>query len=100
MQLYPHILLDWIKENQKHFKSGTILTDVTGVKGCVVKDVQDILRDDLEFIAAHPMAGKEVSGVENSDESIFKEANYIVVPTEKNTKEAIELCRNLGEILG
>ena len=98
--LYPHIFKEWIKENQQYFKSGAILTDVTGVKGCIVEDIQNMLRSDVEYIAAHPMAGKEVSGVENSDDAIFKGANYIVVPTEKNTDEAIELCKNLGELLG
>ncbi len=98
--LYPHIFKSWIKENQQYFKSGAVLTDVTGVKGCIVEEIQSILRSDVEYIAAHPMAGKEVSGVENSDDAIFKGANYLVVPTEKNTKEAIELCVNLGELLG
>ncbi len=98
--LYPHVFKKWIKENQQYFKSGAVLTDVTGVKGCIVEEIQSILRSDVEYIAAHPMAGKEVSGVENSDETIFKGANYLVVPTEKNTKEAIELCSNLGELLG
>ena len=98
--LYPHVFTDWIEKYQAFFKSGAVITDVTGVKGCVVHKVQHMLRDDVEFIAAHPMAGKEVYGVENSDDAIFKGANYIVVPTERNTPEAIELCRNLGEILG
>ncbi len=98
--LYPHIFINWVKENQQYFKSGTVLTDVTGVKGCIVDEIQSILREDVEYIAAHPMAGKEVSGVENSDDGIFKGANYLVVPTEKNTTEAIELCANLGELLG
>ena len=98
--LYPHIFVQWIKNNQHHFKSGTIITDVTGVKGSIVEKIQDILRKDVEFIAAHPMAGREVSGVENSDDAIFKGANYIVVPTEKNTPGSIELCRDLGYILG
>ena len=98
--LYPHVLIEWIKENQAHFKSGAILTDVTGVKGCIVDKIQSVLRSDVEFIAAHPMAGKEVSGVRNADDAIFKGANYIVVPTDKNSQEAIELCCNLGELLG
>ena len=98
--LYPHVFTQWIKTNQQYFKSGAVITDVTGVKGCVVEEIQNMLRNDVEYIAAHPMAGKEVYGVENSDVGIFKGANYIVVPTEKNTPEAIELCRNIGEILG
>lgn len=98
--LYPHVFKSWVKENQQYFKSGAVLTDVTGVKGCIVDEIQSILRDDVEYIAAHPMAGKEVSGVENSDDAIFKGANYLVVPTAKNTQEAIELCANLGELLG
>lgn len=97
--LYPHIFIKWIKENQHLFKSGAVITDVTGVKCSIVYEIQSILRDDVEFIAAHPMAGREVYGVENSDDSIFLGANYIVVPTDKNTPEAIELCSSLGEIL-
>ena len=98
--LYPKIIADWIRDNQEHFKSGIIITDVTGIKDKIVYDIQDILRDDVEFIAAHPMAGREVYGVENADEKIFLNANYIVVPTDKNSQEAIEWCKNLGQILG
>lgn len=98
--LYPHVLLEWIEQNQQHFRSGTILTDVTGVKGSIVGTIQEMLREDVEFISAHPMAGREVYGVENSDDRIFEGANYIVVPTEKNTASAIELCEELGRELG
>ena len=63
-------------------------------------EVQKLLRDDVEFIAAHPMAGREVYGVENSTAKMFENANYIVVPTSKNTAGAIELCRDLGKTLG
>ncbi|MBR4868943.1 MAG: prephenate dehydrogenase [Clostridia bacterium] len=98
--LYPHTFVEWLKEYQHLFKSGAIITDVTGVKGSIVYEIQDLLRNDVEFIAAHPMAGREVYGVENSDASIFKGANYIVTPTEKNTPQAIEVCKELGRELG
>ena len=98
--LYPHIFIDWIRENQHFFKSGAIITDVTGVKESIVGTIQETLRSDVEFIAAHPMAGREVYGVQNSDDRIFKGANYVITPSEKNTPDAIELCRDLGETLG
>lgn len=98
--LYPKIFIRWIAEHQDYFHPGALITDVTGVKGSVVEAVQYILRDDVEFIAAHPMAGREKSGVEFSDDSVFHGANYIVTPTENNTNEAIETCCELGRLLG
>ncbi len=97
--LYPTVFISWIEKNQHLFKSGAIITDVSGVKSTVVYKVQEILREDVEFISAHPMAGRELSGVEYSDPAVFVGANYIITPTEKNTEAAIELCRKIGEAL-
>ena len=98
--LYPHVFVEWIEKNQMLLKSGALITDVTGVKRSIVYKIQNMLRPDVEFIAAHPMAGREVSGVENSTDKMFVGANYIVTPTEKNTPEAIETCIELGRLLG
>lgn len=97
--LYPHTILNWIKENQRFIKENAILTDVTGIKTCFLYDVQDILRDDLEFIASHPMAGRESSGVENAKKEIFYGSNFIITPTEKNSKEAIALLEDLAKVM-
>ena len=98
--LYPHVFVEWIAKNQSLLKSGALITDVTGVKGSIVYKIQDMLRTDVEFVAAHPMAGREVSGVENSTDKLFVGANYIVTPTEKNTPEAVQTCLELGRLLG
>ena len=98
--LYPHVFLEWIETYGNLFPAGAYLTDVTGVKGEVVRRVQARLPEGVEFIAAHPMAGREVGGVKNSSDAIFHDANFIVVPTEKNTPQGIELCRELGRELG
>ncbi len=98
--LYPKAFVKWIEDNQKFIKSGAVLTDVTGVKCSIVYKIQDILRYDLEFIGAHPMAGRETSGIENSRKEMFQGANYIVTPTEKNTQKAIAACKELGRLLG
>ena len=98
--LYPHVFVEWIEKNQNLLKSGALITDVTGVKRSIVYKIQDMLRPDVEFIPAHPMAGREVSGVGNSTDKMFTGANYIVTPTKKNTPEAISTCMELGRLLG
>ena len=98
--LYPHVFLSWLERYQDYIKPGALLTDVTGVKRSVVYKVQEMLRDDLEFVGAHPMAGRELCGVRNADCSVFKGANYIVTPTEANSEEAVAACEDLGRALG
>ena len=98
--LYPTVFVDWIAQNGQRLRPGMLITDVTGVKSGIVERVQDMLPAGVEFISAHPMAGRERSGVEYSDERVFAGANYIVVPTSRNTPEAIELCQQLGRELG
>ena len=98
--LYPGIFPEWVETHQHLFKSGAVMTDVTGVKSCIVDRIQRLLRKDVEFIAAHPMAGRELSGVQHSDDRIFRDANYIIVPTERNTPEGIRWCGMLGRLLG
>lgn len=98
--LYPHVLLEWVKDYRHLFSRGTIITDVTGVKSGIVEKLQALMPEGVEFISAHPMAGREKSGVEYSNAEVFKGANYIVVPTDKNTKMAINICKSLGKALG
>ena len=98
--LYPHVFVEWMENYGKFISAGTLVTDVTGVKGAIIEKINSLIPDNAEFIAAHPMAGKEVYGVENADDSIFGDANFIVVPTRDNTPEAIEKCKSLGEVLG
>ena len=98
--VYPRVLIEWMEANRNLIKPGTVLTDVTGVKGYTVYRIQSLIPEGAEFISAHPMAGRECLGVQNATDEIFKKANYLVVPTEKNTEEATVLCEELGRELG
>lgn len=98
--LYPNSFIEWLKKYQDVLKSGALLSDVTGIKRYVIKEISAFLRKDVEFIATHPMAGREFKGIEYADSGRFKGANYIVVPTQENTSEAIETAEEIGRILG
>lgn len=98
--LYTHVLLEWLEKYGPWLRDGALATDVTGVKSGVVERAQALLFPRVEFIGAHPMAGREVSGVENARADLFRGANYIVTPTAANTEEAIACCETLGRTLG
>lgn len=98
--LYPKVFVEWITNYQQFIKPNAILTDVTGVKSYIINELNNILRTDLEFIGAHPMAGREVYGVENSKKDLFVGANLIITPTTSSTEKAITIVQEIGQILG
>ena len=98
--LYPTALLEWFKAYGPLLKPGCIFTDVSGVKTGLVEPVQAMCPAGVEFIASHPMAGRETSSVEHAAEVNFAPANFIVTPTEKNTPEAVQWAKELAEVLG
>ncbi len=100
LAIYPAAMIKWMETYGKYITPGTLITDVAGVKDEVIARIPSLVPVGAEFIAAHPMAGRETSGVRSADESVFCGANYIVVPTPENTPEAIDTCKKLGEVLG
>lgn len=98
--LYPDAFVGWIAKHQHCLKSGAVITDVTGVKRYIVGRLEGLLRKDVQFVPAHPMAGKEVYGIENADCRIFRSANFIITALPDNTPEAVEEVRSMAETLG
>lgn len=67
--LYPHSTAEFLEANKDAFKSGAIVTDISGVKN-IFKNTKDIVRGDVDFILGHPMAGGEKEGYANSSENL------------------------------
>ena len=90
--LHPAVAIDWLHEHARDLKKGAIVVDACGVKSAVLAGVAKALNDDFTFIGGHPMAGKEVSGFENSDKDLFKGASMILTPFPKdqNTAESLK----------
>lgn len=98
--LYPHATIDFLEQNKQFFKSGAIVTDISGVKGIFEKTLPDILRPDVDFIIGHPMAGGEKEGYANSDARFFINHNYILCPLPENKAENLELMREFVSAIG
>ncbi len=98
--LYPQATLDFLRDNKDAFKSGAIVSDISGVKGIFEKELPSLLRGDVDFIIGHPMAGGEKEGYVNSSAKFFINHNYILIPQEFNKKENLELMRDLVYAMG
>ena len=98
--LYPHATIDFMKEHREHFKSGAIVTDISGVKGIFEKSMPEILRPDIDFIIGHPMAGGEKEGYANSNAKFFVNHNYILCPSSFNKSENLDFMRSLVAEMG
>ncbi|MGM9971167.1 MAG: prephenate dehydrogenase [Anaeroplasmataceae bacterium] len=96
--LYPSYILNFLNEYKSLFKDGQIITDLCGVKTSFVYDAQ-MIPMKAEYISHHPMAGREKSGILYANIEMFKKANFLVCPTDKNTNEAIEVIKSIGNDL-
>lgn len=100
LALYPDDILPWLSEYRQFLKPGAVLTDMAGVKSGFVHRAQAMLGNAHEFIPSHPMAGREVSGVQNANDAIFHGANFVITPTERNTDAGMAFARALAGALG
>jgi prephenate dehydrogenase len=93
--LNPSTLLRFMKKNMTAFKPGTLITDIAGVKSGIVDYIEKNLREDLDFIPGHPMAGAEKGGFANAGLCNFQGKNYILTPLKRNKPENLEFIRRL-----
>ncbi len=99
--LYPQGIIDYILENKKNFKKGSIVIDSCGIKSAVVNAVEQQLADEgVSFLGCHPMAGREFSGFEYSVDNLFDKASFIMTPTENTDSKTVETISELAKSIG
>ena len=92
--LYPKKTIEFLKENKENFKSGSVITDISGVKS-IYDNMEEVFPTNADFVLGHPMAGGEKEGFANSNGNYFINHNYIIIPQERNKPESIKLMENL-----
>ena len=99
--LFPDASEKFFRENIAKMDKNTLLTDVCGIKGDFSRRVRELaVGSGMRNIGIHPMAGKEFGGYHNSTPNLFRGANFIVTPTEQDSREDVEILKNLAVELG
>lgn len=81
-------------------KKGTIITDVGSTKGYLAEKINAILPAGVCYVGGHPMAGREQSGIEAADKTLFRNKWYIFIPEVSASPEAVEIVRRIIEYTG
>ncbi len=86
----------------RHLVTANMLVmDVGSTKRDVVEAAKRVLRDNVaSFVPAHPIAGKEVSGVEHADPELYQGKQVILTPIDKTLPAHVKRAQDLWEALG
>ena len=73
-------ILDTLPRLQPHLSPHALITDVGSTKKRICALAAEHFTEGPMFLGGHPMAGKERSGLENSDANLFENARYVLTP--------------------
>ena len=80
---------------------GTLLMDVGSTKRDVVDAARRVLKDRIgSFVPAHPIAGKEVSGIAHADAALYQGRQVILTPLPKTAPELVQKATDTWAAIG
>jgi prephenate dehydrogenase len=91
---------DMLRAISSGLKPDCVVTDAGSTKEKVMGWAAEYLPTNISFIGGHPMAGKEMSGINEADVDLFKNCVYCITPTPDATKEAILYLQRMVEAIG
>ncbi len=89
-----------LKEWGSLLEPGTIVSDVGSVKGSLVEQVESLIPAGVHFVGAHPIAGKETSGVGAGSVDLFTGALCMITPTANTDPQAVLTVQQVWEATG
>ena len=99
--LYPKQIISFASEHIAKFKKGSIVIDAGGIKTEICEKLQPVFQNSgVDFIGAHPMAGREFSGYGYSQADLFKNASFIVTPYPEIPGDKINVIKDLTNKIG
>ena len=89
-------ILQTLETLGEYLAPGTVVTDVGSTKRAICRTAQRQLPSSVEFVGGHPVAGREVAGVESSLPDLFQGATYVLCP---RAGTGSEVLKRLGLIV-
>ena len=103
--LYPQAAVEFARKYGAALREDCIVSDACGIKNAVCPQLMELSRElGFVFVGGHPMAGKERSGFEASEATLFRGASYLLVPCgapdwAKDTMKELAMDMGFGRVV-
>lgn len=103
--LYPQAAVEFARKYGAALREDCIVSDACGIKNAVCPQMVELSRElGFVFVGGHPMAGKERSGFEASEATLFRGASYLLVPCgapdwAKDTMKELAMDMGFGRVV-
>ncbi|UIF86928.1 prephenate dehydrogenase/arogenate dehydrogenase family protein [Cupriavidus sp. UYPR2.512] len=86
---------------EPHLQPGTIVTDAGSTKSDVIMAAKTALGDKVaQFVPAHPIAGRELNGVEAALPDLYVGKKTVLCPLQENSRADVAAVRAMWESAG
>lgn len=96
----PVVTGEILEQIGPHLPTGCTVTDTASTKVKVMEWAEEYLPETVNFVGGHPMAGKELSGIEAAEAGLFQGCTYCLIPGEGTSPEATQVVVDLANTLG
>jgi len=92
---------DTLRAMAPHLSSDALVMDVGSTKGDVVAAARATLGERLPcFVPAHPIAGREVAGIEHAEATLYRDCQTILTPLPETPAERVLQAHQLWQAVG
>jgi prephenate dehydrogenase len=92
-------ILDQLHDIGPLLPEGCLLMDLGSTKARILEEMAR-LPDHVQPLGGHPMCGKELSGIEAADPTLYKGCTFILTPLPRTSEAALALGHQLATATG
>lgn len=93
-------ILEFLAPIAAHAHPQALVTDAGSTKTLICREGAKAFKGAARFLGGHPIAGKEISGLEHADQNLFRGSQYVLAAPENESDPRVKAFADIVEVLG
>ncbi|MBN2002211.1 MAG: prephenate dehydrogenase [Anaerolineae bacterium] len=94
------VIVQQLEEIAPHLREGCVVMDLGSTKAHITEAMDRLLPQSVQPLGAHPMCGKESSGIEVAEVTLYRNCTFILTPLARTSPETLAVGQALAEAVG